>query len=179
LVKDEPIKNLIFLDESGANLQMSPIYGRAKGKERVSIHVPYKRGKNITMISAISIAGVEAAYYGEGSTDGDVFKNFLEKCLCPQLKTDQIVIMDNVKFHQIEGVKELIEARGAKLIYLPPYSPELNPIEEMWSKIKTILRKHRARTLAKFEDAIKIAFESVNTCDLEGWFAHAGYRSTI
>lgn len=154
---------------------MSPLYGRAKGEERVSIHVPYKKGKNITMISAISIYEIEAAYYGEGSTDGDVFKNFLEKCLCPKLHADHIVIMDNVKFHQVAGVKELIEAKGAKLVYLPPYSPELNPIEEMWSKIKTILRKQGARTLETFEHAIKVAFKAVSDCDLEGWFSHAGY----
>ncbi len=175
MIKKEPKKNLIFLDESGANLQMSPLYGRAKGQKRASIIVPYNRGKNITMISAISLDGVEAAYYGEGPTDGHVFTSFLEQCLCPQLHHGHIVIMDNVKFHHVDDVRKLIEGKGAKLIYLPPYTPELNPIEEMWSKIKTILRKHGARTLEKFQETIKIAFEAINCHDIKGWFTHAGY----
>lgn len=120
LIKKVPAENLIFLDESGANLQMSPLYGRAKGMERATISVPYNRGKNITMISAIGIKKIKAAYYAECTTDGNVFKTFLEKCLCPKLRAGNVVVMDNVKFHHVQGVKELIEAKGATLMYLPP-----------------------------------------------------------
>lgn len=175
IIAKTEVQNLIFLDESGANLQMAPLYGRAKGEERVNVHAPYKRGNKITMISAISINEVEAAFYGEWSADGDIFSHFIENLLCPKLHAEHVIIMDNVKFHKIPEIKKLIEATGAKLVYLPPYSPELNPIEEMWSKIKTILRKLSARTLEKFNDAIKIAFESVTDNDLGGWFRHAGY----
>jgi transposase len=136
---------------------------------------PYVRGCSLTMIGAISIGQVEAAMYGEWSANGEIFLNFLERLLCPNLHSGHAVIMDNVKFHQVKGVKELIESKGARLIYLPPYSPELNPIEEMWSKIKTILRKISARTIRAFGKSIKVAFESVCGNDLDGWFRHSGY----
>ena len=111
-----------------------------------------------------------AATYGQWAANGEIFLLFLEKELCPKLKPHHVVIMDNVKFHQVKGVRELIEATGAKLTYLPPYHPELNPIENMWSKVKNKLRTLSARTPRKFKKAMKIAFESVQPNDLVGWF---------
>ncbi|MBT7087554.1 IS630 family transposase [bacterium] len=166
---------MIFLDESGANLQMAPLYGRGYGGERVIKAVPFNRGSRFTMLSAISFTKVEAALYGEWAADGEIFLKFIEKCLCPVLQRRHIVIMDNVAFHKVCGVKEAIESKGAKLIYLPPYSPDLNPIEHMWSKIKTCLRKESARTLGKFASAIKVAFTNVNAVDLKNWYVHCGY----
>jgi transposase len=172
-----PISNLVFLDESGANLQMAPLYGRGYKQARVRYPVPVNRGSRLTLIGAISFQKVEAALYGEWSTNGEIFLNFIEKCLCPVLHKGQVVVMDNVAFHRVSGVKEAIEKMGARLVYLPPYSPELNPIEAMWGKVKTSLRKASARTLDKFKVAIKIAFESVQSTDLNNWFQHSGYSA--
>jgi transposase len=166
---------LIFLDESGANLQMAPLYGRGHGSERVAEAVPFNRGNRFTMLSAISFEKVEAALYGEWAANGEIFLNFINKSLRPVLKSRHVVIMDNVAFHQVVGVKEAIESTGARLIYLPPYSPDLNPIEQMWGKIKTCLRKESARTLDKFAPAIKTAFMSIRPIDLTNWYKHCGY----
>jgi len=153
---------------------MAPRYGRAYGGERAISYVPYHRGNKITMISAISIEKIEASMYGEWSANGEIFTHFLEHNLCPVLKAHHVVVMDNVSFHKVQGVSKLIESTGAKLVYQPPYHAELNPIEEMWSKIKTFLRKRGARTLNDFQKAIQYAFKAVIKSDLEGWFKHAG-----
>jgi transposase len=154
---------------------MYPRYGRAYGGERAHLSAPYHRGNKISIISAISIKKIEAAMYHEGSTNTEIFSHFLEQMLCPILKPRHIVVMDNVGFHKAESVQKLIESTGAKIIYLPPHTPELNPIEEMWSKIKTILRRLSARTFEKFKNAINKAFCSVVPQDLFGYFQHAGY----
>lgn len=154
---------------------MVPRYGRAYGKNRALMMAPYQHGNQMTMIGAISIKKIEAAMYGQWAANGEIFLTFIEKCLCPVLRPEHVVVMDNVGFHKTQGVEELIKSAGAKLIYLPPYSSELNPIEEMWSKIKGILRKLSARTIETFQKSIKVAYESVNQSDLMGWFRHAGY----
>lgn len=169
------VKDLIFIDECGANLQMVPRYGRAYGAERAVFSAPYQRGNLISIISAISIDKIEAAMYGQWATNGEIFKHFIENDLLPILKPSHVIVMDNVKFHQSETIKELINSVGARVLYLPPYHPELNPIEEMWSKIKCILRKLSARDLKSFKCAIKSAYEKVTQSDLLGWFKHAGY----
>lgn len=134
---------MIFLGESGANLRMAPLYGRALSGERVVDAVPFNRGNRLTILSAISFEKAEAALYGEWAADGEMFLNFITRCLCPMLQKRHAVIMDNVDFHQICGVKEAIESTGAKLIYLPPYSPDLNPIEQMWGKLKAVYAKNK------------------------------------
>jgi len=169
-------KHLIFIDESGANLRMSNLYARAEGGSRIKMPVPFDRGTQFSMIGAISINKVEAALYGEWATNGDIFHIFVEKILLPKLKPKHIVIMDNVKFHLQARIKETIESVGAKIIFLPPYSPDLNPIENMWSKIKNTLRKLAPRTARSFKKCIKVAFEEVSKNDLVGWYAHCGYR---
>jgi transposase len=171
-----PISDLVFLDESGANLQMSPLYGRGYKQARVPFSVPFAPGSRLTLISAISFQKIEAALYGEWSANGEIFLNFIERCLCPVLRKGQVVVMDNVSFHRVSGVREAIEKTGARLVYLPPYSPELNPIELMWSKVKNCLRKASARTLQKFKIEIKTAFESIQPTDLNNWFRHRGYN---
>lgn len=171
-----PLNNLVFLDESGANLQMAQLYGRGYGGERVIKAVPFNKGNRLTMISAISFEKVEAALYGEWAADGEIFLNFITRSLCPILKSRHVVIMDNVAFHQVSGVKEAIESTGARLIYLPPYSPDLNPIEFMWGKIKTCLRKESARTLDAFAVSIKTAFMNIKSSDLFNWYKHCGYH---
>lgn len=154
---------------------MAPLYGRGYMGERIMQAVPFNRGNKLTMISAISFEKVEAALYGEWAADGRIFLTFIEKCLCPVLRKDHVVVMDNVAFHKVSGIKEAIESVGAKLIYLPPYSPDLSPIEPMWGKIKNCLRKEAAHTLKKFALAISRAFSSIESTDLANWYQHCGY----
>jgi len=154
---------------------MKPIYGRAFGQERAILSSPFRRTKNMTIIGAIDYKDVVSAMYGQWSANGEIFLQFIENQLCPKLKPHHVVVMDNVKFHQVKGVRELIEETGAMLIYLPPYHPELNPIENMCSKIKNSLRTSSARTNRTFKKSIKIAFESIQPKDLLGWFINAGY----
>ena len=167
--------NLIFIDESGANLRMESTYARVEGGQRIKMPVPHNRGPQLSMIGAISTKKVEAALYGEWATNGEIFLTFIEKELAPHLKKKHIVIMDNVKFHLQAAVREVIESKGAKVIFLPPYSPDFSPIENMWSKIKNILRKLAPRTLKEFKKSIKIAFKQVEESDLINWFKHCGY----
>lgn len=166
---------LIFIDESGANLRMESSYARIEGGQRIKLPVPCERGPQISMISAISTKKIEAALYGEWATNGEIFLTFIEKELSPKLKKKHIVIMDNIKFHLQAAVAASIEAKGAKVIFLPPYSPDFSPIENMWSKIKNTLRKLAPRTLKEFHKSIQIAFKQVSKSDLLGWFKHCGY----
>ena len=129
------------------------------------------------MIGAISIAAVEAALYGEWSADGEIFLEFVKRQLVPQLCNGKVVIVDNVSFHKVVGVKEAIEETGAQLFYLPPYSPDLSPIELMWSKIKSVLKKISPRTKTQFKKAIRIAFAEIAGKDLISWFKHCGYNN--
>jgi transposase len=175
-IAQEVVEQLVFLDESGANLSMCRRYARGFGGGRVKMAAPFDRGKTFSIIGAVNTEGVVAALYGEWATDGNIFFQFIENVLAPKLTKGQIVIMDNVGFHKINGIEELIKAKGAKLIYLPPYSPDLSPIENMWSKLKSILRKKSARTLKQFQKAIAEAFRSISTEDLIGWFKHCGYN---
>lgn len=154
---------------------MHPIYGRAYGKNRATITAPYHRGNYMTIIGAISINKIEAIAYSDGSGNTLTFTSFIENFLCPILREGHVVVMDNVSFHKGEKIRTAIESKGAKLIYSPPYSPELNPIEEMWSKIKTFLRKMSASTKLKFHHALKKALLAITKLDLFGWFKHSGY----
>jgi transposase len=155
---------------------MSRHYGRIESGERLHCPRPYHRGSKYSIISAISTKRIVASIYCEDSIDGDIFTSFIETCLVPELATRHKVIMDNVAFHKVKTAEELIKGTGAELIYLPPYSPDLSPIELMWSKIKCILRKYAARTAEDFQQAISTAFHSINSADLHGWFKHCGYR---
>jgi transposase len=170
------IEDLIFIDESGANLSFCRGYARAIGGKRVKYACPYPRGNKYTMISAISVASIKAALYGEWSADGEIFLEFVKKQLVPQLNIGNVVIVDNVSFHKVAGVKEVIEETGAHLFFLPPYSPDLSPIEMMWSKIKSFLRKISPRTKDQFKKAIRMAFEGIVASDLVSWFKHCGYN---
>jgi transposase len=169
--------DLIFIDESGANYRMALQYARAKGGARIKMAVPCNRGAQISLIGAISTQGVEAALYGEWATDGDIFHAFIEDYLAPKLRAGHIVIMDNVRFHYRKDVTALIESKGARVLFLPPYSPDFSPIENMWSKIKGILRKFFPRSLAEFQEALKNAFEAITDHNLLSWFKHCGYNT--
>ena len=137
--------------------------------------VPQNYGENITMLATLSVSGIEAPMTINGAIDGIVFKVYVSEVLCPALRAGDIVIMDNLPAHKVAGVRELIESRGAKLIYLPPYSPDLNPIEKCWSKIKTYLRKAKARTREELEKALREVLLLITKEDAKGWFKSCGY----
>lgn len=174
-IATETVGRLKFLDESGSNLAMTRFYGRGARGERVVESVPQNYGSNITMLCAISLSGISAPMTVSGAVDGIVFKTYVEKILCPTLCAGDVVVMDNLPAHKVAGIRELIEAAGAKLIYLPPYSPDLNPIEKCWSKIKTALRAAKARTREALETALKAALLTITMEDAAGWFESCGY----
>ena len=170
-------KDLVFLDEFGANLAMLPRYGWAPSGDRVHINKPSKRGRNITFAGALSLGGVLGLEALPGSATVVNFVEWTRTSLVPCLRSGHVVVMDNLTAHHNEAVARLIEAAGARILFLPPYSPDMNPIEECWSKIKTFLRKARARSEDGLAFAVAMASEMVDAADAHGWFNHAGYRT--
>jgi transposase len=167
--------DLVFLDETGVNIAMARHYARAPKGKRVHTSAPVNKGKNVTVLGALSLEGVQAAMTIEGSTDTAVFLTFVQTIVVPTLRPGQIVIMDNLSSHKVNGVKEAIESAQATLEYLPSYSPDLSPIEKCWSKFKEFLRAKAARTRDLLDHAITEALESITPQDAKGWFAHCGY----
>ena len=154
---------------------MTRNYGRARRGERVREATPQGHWRTVTMLAALTSRGLQAPMTIESATDGEVFLAYLEQVLCPQLRPGQVVIMDNLSAHKVAGVRQLIESRGARLLYLPPYSPDFNPIEQAWSKIKQLLRAAKARTLEALESAIAEALAAVTAENASAWFAYCGY----
>lgn len=167
--------HLKFIDESGNNLALTRLYGRAAPGERINEGVPQNRGENVTVMAALSLAGVEAPMTVNGAVDGEVFLAYVREVLSPTLRAGDIVVMDNLRAHGVAGVAEVIEAKGARVEYLPPYSPDFNPIEKCWSKVKTALRKAKARTREALEEALEEALLTITEADAAAWFAHCGY----
>lgn len=168
-------ERLVFIDESGVNIDLTRRYGRAAGKARVHDYAPLNTPKNTTLVSSVRLDGTTAYEYFQGSLTGEKFLNYVRKTLVPTLRKDDIVVMDNLRSHKVKGVVEDIEAVGAKVMFLPPYSPDLNPIEMMWSKIKSLLRKWKPRTLQVLHSLIPDAFSSVSVSDVTGWFSACNY----
>jgi len=166
---------LKFIDESGVNISMTRLYGRAPRGERVVGRAPQNWGENVSMLGALSAVGLCALMTVDGATDGDVFTAFVREVLAPTLTAGDIVVLDNLSAHRSAAVREAVEQRGARLVFLPPYSPDLNPIEKCWSKIKTALRAAKARTREALEEAIKQAIARVTKSDARAWFKHCGY----
>ena len=169
-------ERLIFVDECGTHTSLAPIYGYAPRGERLYLSVPRNRGKNTTLLSSISLEGVGPSLAVEGSTTARVFETYVEKVLAPSLKESQIVVMDNLSAHKPKRIRELIEQRGCELVYLPSYSPDYNPIEEAFAKIKSLLRKAAARSKETLIEAIGAALKAVTADDIRGFFEHAGYH---
>ena len=153
-----PTDALVFLDETGSNIALTPLYARAPQGERARGTVPRNRGKNTTLIAALSLEGMGAAMILEGSANATAFELYVEQILAPSLHTGQIVVMDNLQAHKGARVKQAIEAKGCQLLFLPGYSPDLSPIEEAFSKLKTALRRAGATTREALEEAIAQAF---------------------
>ncbi|MCA1616926.1 MAG: IS630 family transposase [Acidobacteria bacterium] len=169
------VGRLKFIDESGSNLALTRRYGRAAPGRRVAEGVPQNYGENVTMLAAIGVGGLRAPMTINGAVDGEVFLIYVREVLSPTLSEGDVVVMDNLGAHRVEGVREAIEAVGARVEYLPPYSPDFNPIEKCWSKVKTYLRKAKARTREALEAALKEALLTITEADARAWFVHCGY----
>ena len=154
---------------------MTRRYGRAQYGRRVADAVPKNFGLNVTILGALSCNGLDAVMTVEGATDTAVFRAYVEQVLVPTLVADDVVVMDNLSVHKVSGIREAIEATGARLIYLPPYSPDYSPIESCWSKLKAILRKAKARSREALDEALTQAIERITQSDAKGWFNLCGY----
>jgi transposase len=169
-------ERLVFVDECGTHTSMAPIYGYAPKGERLRLSVPRRRGKSTTVLSSMTLSGMGPTLAVEGATTARVFETYVERVLAPGLREGQVVVMDNLGAHRPKRVRELIEGRGCELLYLPSYSPDYNPIEEAFAKIKNLLgrgqiqggpdRSHRSGAIG------------VSAQDARGFFEHAGYRHT-
>jgi len=166
----------VFLDESGVTTEMTRRYGRAARGERVRDAVPAGHWRTLTLLAALSLRGVRAAMTVELPTDGDVFLADVEQVLGPRLQLGDVVVLDNLAAHKVAGGRALIEERGAHLLYLPPYAPDFNPIEQARSKVKEWLRAAKARTLPLLDDAITTALAAITPDNAVGWFHPCGYR---
>jgi transposase len=154
---------------------MTRRYGRAPRGSRAYGSAPVNYGKNLTIIAALGVDGLSAPMTIEGATDGAVFTAYVQQVLAPTLRPGEIVIMDNLGAHKVEGIRQAIEACGAQVLYLPPYSPDMNPIEQCWSKIKTALRSIAARSSQALDEAITQVIATIRPADVRGWFKHCGY----
>jgi transposase len=172
-------RSLVFVDEMGTNTSLSPLYGWSKKGERAYCSVPRNRGPNTTLLSSMSISGIGPSLAVEGATNREVFETYVERVLAPRLRPGQVVVMDNLSAHKGDKVKELIEEQGCELIYLPPYSPDFNPIEEAFSKIKALVRNSEARGREALVDAIGKGISMVTAEDARGFFAHCGYTTLV
>jgi transposase len=169
---------LVFVDEMGANTSLFPLYAWSRRGERALASVPRNWGANVTLLASVSAEGMGPCLVVEGSTTREVFEAYLERALAPSLRPGQVVVMDNLSSHKGLRGRELIEARGCALLYLPPYSPDLNPIEEAFAKLKASLRGAGARTHEALVEAMGRALEAVTGSDTGGFFEHCGYRKT-
>lgn len=170
-------ERLVFVDEMGANVSLTPLYAWSRRGERAFGSAPKNWGKNVTLLASITREGLGPCLAVEGPTTREVFEAYLERVLAPTLRPGRMVVMDNLSAHKGGKVKEIIEGRGCELLYLPPYSPDLNPIEQVFSKVKWLLRKAEARTRESLIEAMGLALSAVSTRDVQGFFGHCGYRS--
>lgn len=170
-------KRLVFVDESSTNTTFTPRYARAPRGERAHGEAPRNWGKNVTLISSMTLEGMGSSMSIEGSSDTVSFGIYMREILAPSLVSGQIVVMDNLSVHTSGWVRELIEEKGAQLCLLPPYSPDFNPIEGAFSKVKNLMRRAKARTLQALFEATTEAIRAVTDEDARGCFEHCGYKT--
>jgi transposase len=170
-------ERLVFVDEMETNTSLHPLYAWAPRGERAHCFVPRNRGPNTTLLASMTAEGMGPCLAVEGATSRIVFEAYIEKVLVPSLRHGQVVVMDNLSAHKGEHVRELIESTGCELLYLPPYSPDFNPIEEAFSKVKGLLRKAEARSRKALVEAMGKALDAVTARDARGFFEHCGYRA--
>ena len=174
-VKQLDARQLVVIDECGSNIALTPQYARAPRGQRAYDHAPRNRGKNTTLIAALTYDGMGESMIIEGAANAAAFERYVEEILAPSLSPGQIVIMDNLAADFGQKVEERIQARGCELLFLPAYSPDFSPIEETFSKVKTFLRRAGARTREALQEAICQALLTVTAQDAHGWFRHCGY----
>lgn len=175
-LQGEDVTQFVFVDETSTNLTYARRYARAEGGQRTGQGVPLHGGPNVTLVAALGAQGLQAAMTVSGAVNGDVFAAYLDQVLGPTLAPGAVVVLDNLAAHKVAGLAEIAAAHGARLLYLPPYSPDFNPIELAFSKLKTWLRTAQARTREALEDTIKEALEWISKKDAGNWFAHCGYH---
>jgi transposase len=163
-------QRLIFLDESGVTTSMTRLRGRSLGGRRIHEATPGGHWKIMTVLGAMSTRGMLAAMTIEAATDADIFLAYLDHALCPVLRPADVVVMDNLSSHKVQGVRERIERAGAELLYLPPYSPDLNPIEKAWAKLKQLIRSAKPRTDEALQQAIADALPKITPQNAQAWF---------
>jgi transposase len=166
---------LVFVDECGSNVGLTPLRARAPRGERARGKAPRNRGKNTTLLASMSAVGMGPCVAVEGATTARVFEAYVGQVLAPALRPGQVVVLDNLGAHKGDRVRELLEARGCELLFLPAYSPDFSPIEEAFSKLKARLRRERARTKEALLEAIGRALDAVSGRDARGFFGHCGY----
>ena len=174
-LKDVPLADVVVLDESYATTAFTRPRGRCPRDQRLHARVPAGHWKRLTILAAITVQGVLAAATIAASTDGPAFTSFIADCLIPALRPGMVVVMDNLSSHKVSGIREAIESAGCRLVYLPPYSPDLSPIENVWSKAKAIVKMLEARTVVDLEAAVTLALEAVTAADCTNCFEDCGY----
>jgi transposase len=168
-------QHFVFVDESGTHIALTRLYGWAPRSQRLTGAAPRHRGKNTTLVAALTPAGIQAPWAIEGAMDAKAFERYITEVLGPTLHPGQVVILDNLNVHKGKAIRQAIEARQCELVFLPAYSPDFTPIEPALSKVKAFLRKVEARVRDALLDAIGHALDAVTANDAHGWFTHAGY----
>jgi transposase len=168
-------KRLHFYDEAGTKLNMTRMYARSAQGERAVCQRSAAQQGNITLAGMISLNAMEVLYPYDGSFDGEKYISYLREHLIPALRRGDVLVMDNLRTHHIVIAKEMLKDAGIELIFLPPYSPDFNPIEEVWSVVKSVFRKLEAKNISDYVDALKLAIKAITPEKLQGFFRHAGY----
>lgn len=170
-------EDLLFGDQMGCNLAMTPAFGRAPEGQRVRDTVPGQRGKNVSTMGVLAVTGMLASQVIHGSFKGDSVLAFLEEQVASKLKSGQVLILDNARIHKKNeaAMRDILSQKGCRLVFLPPYSPEWNPIENAWSKMKGLIRRAKARTHEALLAAIALAVRNVTSDDARAWFGHCGH----
>ena len=174
-MKQVDATTLVVVDESGSNIGLTPLYGWAPRGVRAYGSIPRNRGKNTTLIAALSLSGMGAAMIMEGSATASAFEIYIEQILAPSLQPGHLVVMDNLRAHKGQRVREAIQTRGAQVLFLPSYSPDLSPIEEAFSKLTAYVRRVGARSREELVEALSRALETITAQDALGYFTHCGY----
>jgi transposase len=168
-------RRFVFVDETAVNTVMTRRYGRAPKGERAHDSAPRNYGAHTSVIGALGLRGLVATLAVEGAVDTLCFDAYAEKVLAPRLRPGDVVVLDNLTAHRASRIEEVAQKRGAQVLWLAPYSPDFNPIEQCWSKIKTFLRGVKARTAEALDEALAQAIRLVTQSDIRGWFKHCGY----
>jgi hypothetical protein len=170
-------QRLVFVDECGTNTSLNPLYAWSRRGERAYGQAPRNWGSNVTLLASMTREGMGACIAVEGATTKAVVEAYVEEALAPSLRPGQVVVMDNLSSHKGQRVRELIEGRGCELLYLPPYSPDFNPIERAFAKLKALLRRAQARTFGALIEAMGRGLGEITDQDASGFFRHCGYRA--